>query len=332
LADHFPDINIYPQGPIFMNSYYFSPENVRLPERLDIIRKHEFEILTNAEKTERARVFESLTFTPSDTVNSLKKNGVASFATTDLSIDRSKIGEENLNLIASSQSSKSSGKKYLRTLTKFESYSSLGYSATLDLAFNPKLISNIAAYFGMFPVLWDISVLHSVPTDGAPPSYSYSHSNSYSGSQLWHRDAEDYINLKLFYLLDYVDLASGPTTVLPLAASTAIAEKLDYCQGIKLSDSPVFDDLRSEQIVLTGSPNDSFFVDTDRCFHYGSRISGPTKERYVLLLHYVTPYCLYFWPKKIYQHSPDLIKIPKSTKKQLASKYPFAEMLLHRRL
>ena len=60
------------------------------------------------------------------------------------------------------------------------------------------------AYFGMYTRLRYYNVWHTFVTSGQPRQ-----------SQLWHRDREDRLILKLFVYLDDVDLEAGPLTYAP---------------------------------------------------------------------------------------------------------------------
>ncbi len=90
-------------------------------------------------------------------------------------------------------------------------YELLGPRPTLDpgsifarFALSRPILQIANAYFGMYTRLRYYNVWHTFVTSGQPRQ-----------SQLWHRDREDQLILKLFVYLDDVDLEAGPLTYAP---------------------------------------------------------------------------------------------------------------------
>ena len=178
-----------------------------------------------------------------------------------------------------------SHKEYLRAIKNLDDLDQ--NSAVFKLATSPEMLKSVTKYFGVLPILYDVSVLHS------PAASSTAHTSHYEGSQLFHRDGEDFKNLKIWVLASDVKLENGPTQVLPASMSKEIAKKLKYKMGTKIPNDNPFREVESKLIPATGTAGTTYATDTVTCFHYGSR-TGVSSERLVIMFHYVTSYSGYF--------------------------------------
>jgi hypothetical protein len=116
-------------------------------------------------------------------------------------------------------------------------------------------------------------------------------------SQLFHLDGADVSQVKLFVHCTDVIEASGPLTVLDAATSRRLAKKLGYRIGdSRVSDERVAEVLgdAAEPVSLTGRRGTAHFVDTSRCFHFGSRVLSDSPPRTVAIFQYLTPYAFAF--------------------------------------
>jgi hypothetical protein len=146
----------------------------------------------------------------------------------------------------------------------------------LSFALSPRLAAVITEYLGAVPTLSDVRLWWSVPSDEPSPPAS---------SQKFHRDHEDFRQVKVFVNVDPVDADAGPFSFLPATVSEAVVERLSGGHG-RIEDEEVFAHARPDQlVVLTGPAGEGAMVDTCRCLHFGSR--NESKERLVLMLHYV---------------------------------------------
>jgi hypothetical protein len=179
----------------------------------------------------------------------------------------------------------SSGKDHLTTNLLPQESLSLD-SSFLCLALDDEIIEAVAAYLGVVPVLNTVDVWHSRPLGGEPRS-----------SQLLHLDNADVSQIKLFvHCTDVVD-ASGPLSVLDAARSKRLAKKTGYRIGDgRLSDERAAEVLgdEAEPVRLTGPSGTAHFVDTSRCFHFGSRVQSDAPARTVAVFQYLTPYAFAF--------------------------------------
>jgi hypothetical protein len=147
------------------------------------------------------------------------------------------------------------------------------------LILNDSLLSPVARYLGEVPVLQTAAFWHSTNTSFAQNS-----------SQFFHIDGEGLEQVKIFIPLDNIDENQGPFTLIPAEASDLLVKKLLADGSIRTRSDRVDDEVvhaASDFIVLTGSLGDIFYVDTNHCYHFGSRPNGVNnKPRLLLQLHF----------------------------------------------
>ena len=159
-------------------------------------------------------------------------------------------------------------------------------SPYLRLALDERIVGPISAYLGVVPVLTEIDVWYSVHQPNAPKR-----------SQLWHMDSDDTTLIKLWVHLSEVDRRSGPLTAFSASDSARLADAVayNYGDGYRVPDDRVNDVLGSErQVVMVGPQGTIDFIDTCRCFHFGSRVSEDGAPRRLLMVEYQTPYAFEF--------------------------------------
>ncbi len=159
-------------------------------------------------------------------------------------------------------------------------------SPYMRLALDERVVGPIAVYLGVVPVLAELDVWYSAHSPKAPKS-----------SQLWHLDHADTTQIKLWVHLSDVDARSGPLTVLDAAASDRLAEAAAYnfSESYRLPDDRVEELLGSEGLMRFEGPRGTVdFVDTSRCFHFGSRVSADGEPRRMVMIQYLTPYSFGF--------------------------------------
>ncbi len=155
-------------------------------------------------------------------------------------------------------------------------------SPYFDFALDERVVGTVAAYLGVVPILADVDVWYSAHHPKAPKS-----------SQLWHLDHADTTQIKVWIHVDEIDARSGPLTVLPAEGSTRVAESNDYDFGdsYRLADDAVPAD---RCVALAGPAGTVDFVDTSRCFHFGSRVDAKGRPRRIAVFQYLTPYSFKF--------------------------------------
>jgi hypothetical protein len=158
-------------------------------------------------------------------------------------------------------------------------------SLTLDspivrLALREDVLSSVSKYLGVVPLLTTISVFHSDTVTGDPTS-----------SQLYHCDGDDVTQVKIFVYCNDVDLPSGPLTLLDADTTRQVQRRTRYWYRHRLTDEQVRAavDAPREHVIL-GSTGTAVFVDTSRCFHFGSRVAPGAPARLAVMVQYQTPY------------------------------------------
>jgi hypothetical protein len=148
------------------------------------------------------------------------------------------------------------------------------------LALRDDVLAAVSRYLGVVPFLTAISVFFSDVVEGAPTS-----------SQLHHCDGDDITQVKIFVYASDVDARSGPLTILGAADSARVRRATGYQYRQRLTDQQVngvVGEGREQPIV--GPSGTTIFVDTSRCFHYGSRVALDAPPRLVTMIQYQTPY------------------------------------------
>jgi hypothetical protein len=140
----------------------------------------------------------------------------------------------------------------------------------LRLALNEQFLRTTAAYLGYAPFLEYAELLHSKPVE------------TINSSQQWHKDRTDSTLLKIFvYCLD-VTLENGPFSFMSAADSLQVpALRPHYLTDDRMGKYVPL----SRTIQLTGNAGTAFFVDSSRCYHFGSRCAKP---RLAFVIYYNT--------------------------------------------
>ncbi len=211
------------------------------------------------------------------------KNGylIEDMSQNDVVMNAVKYAKASANAIDWEEKAKSSKKAFLIN-EKFDLFAEED-KPILDLALAPEIIKPISEYLGAFPIL-----------SSAALWYSPNKEHQARGSQLYHLDGEDIRQVKCFLPIDEVTLDSGPLTILPAYISDRIYNKLHKQKRIsrrntKLEDDVIYEDTDPDRAVpVIGKPGTVAFVDTCRCYHYGSRLAEA--PRLVLHLHYYSAF------------------------------------------
>ena len=153
-------------------------------------------------------------------------------------------------------------------------------TAAVRFALRDDVLAAVSVYLRIVPFLTSIQVFHSDTIEGVPTS-----------SQLYHCDGDDVTQIKIFVYCSDVDAASGPLTVLDAAATTQVQRSTRYWYRSRLTDEQV------DAVVgaghdhpILGPSSTAAFVDTSRCFHFGSRVAPGSPARLVTMIQYQTPY------------------------------------------
>lgn len=166
------------------------------------------------------------------------------------------------------------GKDFLVSVVKDTEFAE--HPDILNLMISREMLETVSAYFGSVPVLSAASLWWT------PPNASVQQ------SQLYHRDAEDQRQLKVFFNLTDVSEEAGPLTYFDAQSSSLIRDKIGY-STVRLDDETVEAFAGTTQPAkATGPSGSGLMLDTSRCLHYGSR--GNKVERLVLMFQFTSFY------------------------------------------
>jgi hypothetical protein len=131
----------------------------------------------------------------------------------------------------------------------------------LRFALQEDLLSTIAQYLGIAPFLESVELLYSKPAQGPPAQ-----------SQQWHKDRTDRRIIKVFVYATEVRPENGPLSLLGRSDSEKVPGFLFHY----VSDNSMakYVDL-SRTVVLTGPPGTTLLIDSQTCYHLGSRCQEP---------------------------------------------------------
>lgn len=146
----------------------------------------------------------------------------------------------------------------------------------LRIALHPNVLSVANRYMGMRTLLRALDLWLTGPTPG--PAIQ---------TQLWHRDGDDLMNVKLFVLFSDVTLAAGPFCYAPrthpLGDRRRLPERDEHGRSTDEQVSPIVPE--SEWVVATGTPGTVVLADT--C-GYHKQIKPTGEQRLLLMSQYVS--------------------------------------------
>jgi len=147
----------------------------------------------------------------------------------------------------------------------------------------PEMYLTAAEYLGVLPVLASVRIAWS-PND----------SDGLRSSQMFHLDPEGARQVKVFIAVRNVGPENSPLTFIPEHHTLRLIESGHPAfLGRRAKDLKLENRIpRSEWISHEGPPGSAVFIDTSRCFHYGSRPAP--QPRLLLYAQYLDPFCSVF--------------------------------------
>src|SRR5207248_10220552 len=106
--------------------------------------------------------------------------------------------------------------------------------------------------------------------------YSPAAADELQRAQFWHLDDEDTSQVKVWIHLHDVGPGSGPLTGIAASISEAFADWMGYDRAIhhRIPDEQIGEFVDSACFTAFDGPAGTVtFVDTARCFHFGSRVA-----------------------------------------------------------
>ena len=165
-------------------------------------------------------------------------------------------------------------------LTKLATGSYEAGDLFVRIALHPSVLNVVNGYLRLRSTLRALELWHTHPTPGAAVQ-----------TQLWHRDADDVMNVKLFLYFTDVRVPAGPLTYAPrthpLGDRRTVPEHDEHRRSQDEQMARVVPE--SDWQILEGAPGTIVFADT--C-GYHKQLKPESDERVKLVAHYVsgTPY------------------------------------------
>jgi hypothetical protein len=164
---------------------------------------------------------------------------------------------------------------YFRNLM-FYQYDIIKYPSWLDFITSSEILATVTHYLKTIPVL----------SKTRPPGVRFMESNQnldprppglYADSQLYHLDLHDTPLVYIIVLIRDVTMDCGPWTFLPASVSARAAKALgNQKRGhpYRVTDEKMYRVVKPEEAIVFAYPKGTvLFIDSSRCFHYGSRMA-----------------------------------------------------------
>lgn len=163
---------------------------------------------------------------------------------------------------------------YFRNLMFYEDI--FKYPSWLEFILSPDVLATTIHYLKTIPVL----------SKTRPPGIRFMESNQnldpnppgpWEASQLFHRDLHDNPLVYVIVLIEDVTMDSGPWVFLPASVSERASKALGYQdrgRPYRITDEEMYQHVDPSEAVTFAYPKGTvLFIDSSRCFHYGSRLS-----------------------------------------------------------
>jgi hypothetical protein len=161
-------------------------------------------------------------------------------------------------------------------LTKLATRSYEAGHPFVALALHPRVLGIVNAYMGMRSTLRALDLWLTEPTPG--PAIQ---------TQLWHRDGDDLMNMKMFVYFTDVTRPAGPLTYAPRTHPLGSRRELpEHDEHARSTDDQLAKIVpESDWILCEGKPGTVVFADT--C-GYHKQLKPEGDERLLLMSHYVS--------------------------------------------
>jgi hypothetical protein len=160
----------------------------------------------------------------------------------------------------------------------------------LNFVLSPPVLKTVSDYLGFVPVL-STTMPPGVRLTESSSKFDPEDGGPYRESQLYHLDHHDLPLVYVIVLVRDVSEQSGPFTFLPASVSDRAARALNYRKRgapYRITDEMMYSVIdKKEAITMTYPKGTVLFLDSSRCFHYGSR--NCVVPRYQMMYAFVSP-------------------------------------------
>jgi hypothetical protein len=164
------------------------------------------------------------------------------------------------------------------------------HPSILDFGTSPEVLEPVVRYLGWLPCLAramppGVRVMRSSTRFDPNPD------GPWRSSQLWHIDYHSSPTIYVIVALRDITPADGPLHFLGASASRRAAEALAYGSrrtSHRITDERMYSIVGPDEVRrFCGPPGTVLFIDSSRCFHFGSR--RPANDRFQMQYAYVSP-------------------------------------------
>ena len=148
----------------------------------------------------------------------------------------------------------------------------------IKLALRDDVVATVSEYMSFVPVLSRMHVFYT------------QHSDMIKYTQYWHCDREEPKTIKLMMCINDIDNSDGPIHVIDAKTTKKIAERFPKVYGSHVKDAVLekeFPDVHD--VSISGPAGTTWFLDTNSCLHYGSRVTKGHGPRVWLMMQFVHP-------------------------------------------
>jgi len=186
------------------------------------------------------------------------------------------LNKSELESGSSGHSKFGKGKKWRRNILTGEDL--VRHPELLRYLSSKKMLATVSRYLGTFPQIGDVQMWISEKND------------QNESSQLFHIDQEDYSQIKLFIYLNDVGPDMGPFTFIKARALKSIFKSSPLPFSRQQDDFIKKEAGGSNLVEVCGKKGTAAFVDTSRCYHFGSRTR--CGRRIALMVQYISLNCI----------------------------------------
>jgi len=165
------------------------------------------------------------------------------------------------------------------------------YPSALDFATSPEVLATVARYAGWLVPLSTATLPPGVRLMESSTKYDPQPDGPWRSSQLWHIDYHATPTIYVIVAIREITDDDGPFYFIGATASKRAADALRYGSepnAYRLADATLEPLVGKDEIMhFCGPAGSVLFVDSSRCFHYGSR--RPANPRYHMQYAYTSP-------------------------------------------
>ena len=182
------------------------------------------------------------------------------------------------------------------------------FRGLLSFPTSSEVVATVANYMGLIPT-FALDLPKAVRVFESTNQFNFA--SDYSKAQLYHLDIHDFPMVYVVLLARDCTPDNGPWCFLPKSTSDKAVKALRYQkrgEPYRVTDQRMYEVVDpSERIEFTGKKGDVLFIDSSKCFHYGSRdaVNPGYRVMYAFTTHCRSDFRLMLHTQKFPIHSQD---------------------------